>query len=427
MINLYKHQEEALEAVMGQPNCAFYLDMGLGKTFVGSEKMKEYGSNVNLVICQKSKVKDWVDHFRTYYHVDVYDLTKSNDFEEFTYVQHQPLREYGIPSVGIINYELAWRRKDLLKLTDFTLMLDESSIIQNRKTKQTKFVMDLKPSHVILLSGTPTAGKYENLWTQCHLLGWDISERLYQSQFVNWELVEFYGVKHRVVKKSDPYKNTDRLKSKLREHGAVFQKTEDVFDLPDQSFIPVDVKPPKQYKRFLKDGYVEIDGLELIGDTTLTKRLYTRQLCGMFNDNKESALIDLLNSTQDRVIIFYNFVGELESLKRVCGLLKRPYSQINGSVKDLYNYEHESDSVTLIQYQSGAMGLNLQKANKTIYYSLPERSDLFEQSKARTHRIGQNRPCFYYVMLSGIEYQIYDVLKERKDWTDELFIKAIGE
>lgn len=420
MINLYKHQEEALEAVKGQPNCAFYLDMGLGKTFVGSEKMKEYNKRVNLVICQKSKVNDWVQHFQEHYSMYVCNLTDKHGFDFY-------LKYCNFSRVGIINYELAWRRKDLLKLTDFTLMLDESSIIQNRKTKQTKFVMDLKPSHVILLSGTPTAGKYENLWTQCHLLGWDISERLYQSQFVNWELVEFYGVKHRVVKKSDPYKNTDRLKSKLREHGAVFQKTEDVFDLPDQSFISVDVKPPKQYKRFLKTGYVEVDGLELIGDTTLTKRLYTRQLCGMFNDNKESALIDLLNSTQDRVIIFYNFVGELESLKRACGLLKRPYSQINGSVKDLYNYEHESDSVTLIQYQSGAMGLNLQKANKTIYYSLPERSDLFEQSKARTHRIGQNRPCFYYVMLSGIEYQIYDVLKERKDWTDELFIKAIGE
>lgn len=30
----------------------------------------------------------------------------------------------------------------------------------------------MKPESVILLSGTPTAGKYEKLWSQVQLLGW---------------------------------------------------------------------------------------------------------------------------------------------------------------------------------------------------------------------------------------------------------------
>ena len=38
---------------------------------------------------------------------------------------------------------------------------------------------------------------------------------------------------------------------------------------------------------------------------------------------------------------------------------------------------------------AGAVGLNLQKSNKIIYFSLPLSSELFEQSKKRTHRIGQ--------------------------------------
>jgi SNF2 family DNA or RNA helicase len=81
--------------------------------------------------------------------------------------------------------------------------------------------------------------------------------------------------------------------------------------------------------------------------------------------------------------------------------------------------------VTFIQYPAGAMGLNLQKANKIIYFSLPERSDLFEQSKARIHRIGQNRPCFYWIMMCerSVEEDIHETLLERKDFTDELFIK----
>lgn len=85
--------------------------------------------------------------------------------------------------------------------------------------------------------------------------------------------------------------------------------------------------------------------------------------------DKISRLIDLVNSTSDRVIIFYNFNTELEALRKV--LFDRPISIVNGQIKDLKAYENNDNSVTLIQYQAGAMGLNLQKANRIIYFSLP--------------------------------------------------------
>ena len=69
------------------------------------------------------------------------------------------------------------------------------------------------------------------------------------------------------------------------------------------------------------------------------------------------------------------------------------------------------------------MGLNLQKANKIIYFSLPLQSELFEQSKKRIHRIGQVNKCIYYYLISNetIEEKIHQTLKERKDFTDILF------
>lgn len=39
MINLFQHQQQALDETEGKNRVAYYLDMGLGKTFVGSEKM----------------------------------------------------------------------------------------------------------------------------------------------------------------------------------------------------------------------------------------------------------------------------------------------------------------------------------------------------------------------------------------------------
>lgn len=419
MINLFPHQRSVLEATDGRNRVAYYLDMGLGKTFVGSEKMRELGAHVNLLVCQKSKIDDWIQHFKTHYpELSVVNLTVSkkaiSTITEWSFEMNV---------IGVINYELAWRRKELLELKDFTLMLDESSLIQNRKAKQSKFILKLNPANVILLSGTPCSGKYENLWTQIHLLGWEIKEPLYNKQYVNWKTIEAGEFKHKIVDKENPYKNVERLKSKLRQYGAVFMKTEECFELPEQNFIDVKVKSSKEYQRFMKHSIVTINDNELVGDTNLTKRLYARMIVSQFNPNKINAFKDLIESTNDRLIVFYNFTEELTQLVCIAEELNKPISIINGKTKDLSAYENEDNSITFVQYQAGAKGLNLQKSNKVIYFSPTEKCEDYMQSLKRVHRIGQNKPCFYYRLIASktIDELIYKAVEEGVDFTDELF------
>lgn len=414
-MELYPHQQEVLKQTDGLNKVAYYLDMGLGKTFVGSEKMIQLNKRVNLVICQKSKVNDWVEHFKAYYSDKYYwyNLTKKSDMESFiAQYNYTPCR-----MIGVINYELAFRRPELSKLKDFTLMLDESSLIQNECAKRSKFILKrLQPSNVILLSGTPTAGRYERLWSQMNLLGWNISKKMYYAQYVDMQISDDG---YPIIK---GYKNVDRLKRKMRDHGCVFMKSEEVLDLPTQNFIPVNIPESKEYKKFKKTGIIITKDYELVGDTTLTKLLYSRMLCGHYNADKIKAFKDLVESTDDRLIVFYNFNDELKELADITtGELNRPIAVINGEMKRLDNYEMLDNSVTFVQYQAGAMGLNLQKANKIIYFTPPLSSELFEQSKKRIHRIGQEQPCFYYQLKCGIEYRIYDTLEMRKDYTDALF------
>lgn len=419
-MKLYAHQEAALNRTVNMNRVAYFHDMGTGKTFTGSEKMIHLGSNLNLIVCQKSKVDDWRNHFADHYKYDIsaYDLTKKAQWNDFWENPCGFRRR-----VGIINYDLLWRKKELLNLKDFTLMLDESSLIQNRKSNRCKFILKMNPANVILLSGSPVGGKYENLWSQVHLLGWDISERTYNTHYVNWKKINIGGMIHKIVDKKDPYKNVDRLKQKMREHGCDFLKTEEVFDLPEQNFIHVNVPTTKEYRKFKKDKLVTVNGIEFVGDSILSDRLYQRQLCTAYNPNKIEAFKDLLESTQDRLIVFYQFNCELEALKAVCEWSQRPVAVVNGSVKDLTAYEEESNSVTLVQYQSGAMGLNLQKANKIIYFSLTESAEIWMQAHKRINRIGQNRPCFYYILKceNSIEELILDCLERGVDFTNELF------
>lgn len=430
---LYEHQKEALKITEGQNHVAYYHDMGLGKTFTGAEKLIQLKTDFNLVICQKSKISDWYEHFKTYYDVNPCDLTKvkAKDLHHFIEVS----KFVPVPSVYIINYELAFRRPELKNLENFTLMLDESSLIQNEQAKRSKFILSLNPSNVILLSGTPTGGKYENLWSQLHLLGWKIDKKMFYNHYVDYHWDDDEGYPIRII---DGYKNEERLKRKMRQYGCHFLKTDEVFDLPEQVHQTIKVDISKEYRTFRKDSIVSlVDYIgeecggeeeytrELVGDTVLTKMLYERQLCGQYNKDKLEAFKDLVESTNDRLIVFYNFNDELYQLSDLCepDILARPISIVNGNLKNLKNYDLHDNSITFIQYQAGAMGLNLQKANKIVYFTPPLSSELFEQSKKRIHRIGQDRTCFYYYLTckGSIEEKIYNTLAMRKDYTEALF------
>lgn len=415
--------------------------MGLGKTYTGSEKMMQLGSKINLVICQKSKISDWVEHFENNYPDDlILDLTdKKEGLIPFIDICTDSMMLKGCQNrqvVGVINYELAFRRPKLAKLENFTLMLDESSLIQNENSKRSKFILKkLHPANIVLLSGTPTGGKYERLWSQLSLLGWKISKKMFYDQYVRYHYDDVNGFPLMAI---DGYKNEERLKRKMREYGCNFLKTDEVFDLPEQVHQTIKVDTTKEYRKFRKDCIIGIspmrgammsatdpdyDGtIELVGDTTLTKMLYERQLCGQYNKAKLEAFRDLAESTNDRLIVFYNFNEELKQMIDVIDDYAS-VSVVNGSRKDLRDYEECDNSITFIQYQAGAMGLNLQKANKIVYFTPPLSSELFEQSKKRIHRIGQQKPCFYYYLTckGSIEEKIYRTLAMRRNYTEALF------
>lgn len=421
------HQEKVLNQTKDFNRVAYYLDMGLGKTFVGAEKVWELNNDVNLVICQKSKIDDWVQHFKDHYpDYEVFDLTHKSQAIAFrNRLDTKSVYNRDVQIIGVINYDLTFRRDWLLKINEFTMMLDESSLITNENAKRSKFILKMKPESVVLLSGTPTAGKYERLWSQVQLLGWNINKKTFWNSYVDTKWVENGdGFKQEVIV---GYKNVEHLKKKLAQYGAVFMKTSEVLDLPEQIEQKIMFKVTKEYKFFIKNSYLLIDDdTELVGDNNLTKTLYARQLCGQYHKEKLEGFRDLVQSTEDRLIVFYNFTAEYEAMKAIAEELERPVSVVRGGEDDRTAYEESDNSITFIQYQAGAMGGNFQKANKVIYFTLPlgkGSCDLWEQSKKRIHRIGQNNTCFYYYLLvkGSIEEKNLAALQEGKELTDELF------
>lgn len=428
MMKLFDFQQAVLDQTDGLNRVAYYLDMGLGKTFVGAEKAMSLNKDI-LVVCQKSKIDDWKEHFFKHY-IDktkcdesgawCYDLTSNTGMDMFFHSRYR-IR------IGVINYELAFRRPDLLKLKNFTLMLDESSLICNEHAKRSKFILKMKPQNVILLSGTPTSGKYEKLWSQCILLGWDINKQIFWNSYIVTEWKSYGGFLHQEI---TGYKNVDHLKKKLAEHGAVFLKTDEVMELPELVQQKIYVNPTSDYKKFMKNSYLMMkDGTELIGDNSLTKILYARKLCGEYNKEKLQAFNDLLNSTEGNLVVFYNFTSELDQLMQIAVDNGRHPGIVNGKQKD----KPEGHDILFVQYQAGAYGLNLQEfSNRIIYFTLPlgkGSCDMWEQSKKRIHRIGQKQTCFYYYLLvrNSVEMWNLQALQEGKDLTDKLFERMVQD
>lgn len=415
MIKLYPFQAKLLENTHNLNKVGYYLDMGLGKSFVGSIKLKQLDGSINLVVCPKSMVEMWQEHFTKYIDFEdfmVLDLTKTKNQEAFATSTDK--------RIGIINYDLIYRRKAIQAIKYDTVLLDESSIVQNRKTKRSKAILNLDHKNIILLSGTPCAGKYERLWSQLHLLGWDGDEQSYWQQYVRYHINTSMGFPLKIV---DGYKNVPRLKSQMRQLGCRFLKSDEVLDLPAQNFNDIKIEPTREYNKFRSYRIVTVDGTTLVGDTTLTKLLYERVLCGHYNKHKLTALRDLLQSTDDRVVVFYNYNDELKAIEDICLELDKPVSIVNGYSKDLSMYNEYNNSVTLIQYQAGAHGLNLQLANKMVYFTPPLSCELWMQSQKRINRLGQARPCFYYrLMVRGsVECKIYAALESGVDYTNALF------
>lgn len=414
-MKLYKYQSDILKSLKSYNKVALYMEAGTGKTATSSHKAVTYNVPI-IVVAPKAVCSQWVEHFHNVHSEwRVYDLQKPKQLKEFTIVKENK-------RVGIITYGLVWRRPELLKLNGYTLILDESHNICNSTSKQTKGVMKLHYDNLILLSGTPNGGAYEKLYTQMKMLGYKPNKKQFTDKYCNMFTMESGGVKFQVLSKKNPYKNLDELNKILRDElHCVFLKTNDVIELPEQRFIDVAVPVTKQYNAFMVNDYIDLGDMEYIAGCPTEKLLYSRYLCGADNQNKIDVLTTLLEGIEDRVIIFYNFNNEHDVLTKLCKKLKKKAFTCNGNVKQVDEFKQHDKSILLVQYQAGATGLNLQFCNKVVYFTPPLSSNLWEQSKARTWRVGQKLKCTYWILQSGIECDILNSLNKKQDYTLKLF------
>lgn len=117
-----------------------------------------------------------------------------------------------------------------------------------------------------------------------------------------------------------------------------------------------------------------------------------------------------------KMAIFYNFQKELDLLKSVFGNLTTDLNEFNTTNKHI-----------ALQQVAGSEGISLKAADVLIYYSFGYSGKNYVQSRDRMTTIDRKENNVYFVMQKGdINEKIYKVIKNKKKYSDKLFMKDYG-
>lgn len=200
-----------------------------------------------------------------------------------------------------------------------------------------------------------------------------------------------------------------------------------IIELPETVTLGERIKMPPKFEDMydkMKRTRVSPDG-ELLDSPS---KLFA-QLRQSLTPLRKDAIRSLIESTDEHIVLFYNFDNEREMILDILKTLeqKRVIYEQSGHASLLpprEDWDTMKPSVTLAQYQSASTAIELSYASVTIFVSPTYSYANFHQAKGRTHRPGQkNRTLFYLVSVNGsIDSDVWKALKHKMDFSETIWM-----
>jgi SNF2 family DNA or RNA helicase len=399
---LYEYQKKVIDEV--DSSWLFALDTGTGKTILSIHHyLKHYNGEPLLIVAPAQKVLEggWdreVQAVANYYGISI---------------------EYDVMSYGVLA-----KKWNLYK--GWFVIYDECHLIKNPTSQRGKAALMLTKTstNFSLLSATPSSNGWND--TINYMLMFNFYRN--KTQFIKEHAVhetKFFG--QRQIKVISDWKDQEKLKHLYQSISTKLSK-DDCLDLPPLVFEDISFKVSKEYETIRKKRVLETDGGPIAYDTVMKLqhglRFYTNQ------KDKLSYTEMLAESTTENIVVFYYYQAEKEELIKALGKSKKIY-EVSGKMNNLPKREIWSDlkdSVTLVQYQAGAAGIELQYCNLVIMYTPTFSFQDYDQSLGRAYRNGQTKKVtvYRYITKRSVEEHVYRSLAEKKDFTESLFKEYVG-
>jgi SNF2 family DNA or RNA helicase len=328
--------------------------------------------------------------------------------------------------LGVIENELK-NRPDI-----DTIILDELAVYRNGTSNRTKLARKVvaKMNWAWGMTGSPTPNAPTDAWGQASVLTPNTVPK-YFSRFR--EDVMFRITQFKWAAKEDAI---EKVYEALQP--AVRFTLDDVMELPElvERTIDIDMGPKqaKVYKQMEEHAFTAIANKEITAmnaGAVLSKLLqistgyvYTREgeTVSLDNDERLTALVDAVNSTDRKVIVFVPFVHALEGIaKRITaeGIDTRTVSGSTpkGERDNIFSLFQNTDKIRCICAHPQCMshGLTLTAADTIIWFAPTTNLETFEQANARIRRIGQkHKQQILMFQATKAERQMYARLRAKQ-------------
>jgi len=459
----YAHQLTALEKSWDKTEYGYFMEMGTGKSKVLVDNMAmlyDKGRiNGAVIVAPKGVYRNWFsqeipNHLASHIQPKMVLWTaltsKTKDKE------YQTLFETGHDlHILIINVEALSTKKGLdfaakfMRCHKTMLAIDESTTIKNPSAKRTKSILALgkEATYRRILTGSPVTKSPLDLYTQCgflnsYLLGYD-SFYAFRNRYANMIDRNFGG---RRVQLIGSYKRLDELADKLKGFSYRVLK-DDCLDLPDKVYIRREVdltdEQSKAYSTMKSAALAQLKGKMATAPHVLTQMMRLHQItCGhLRNDdgtiteiknNRLKELINLLEEVEGKVIIWANYVYDIENIVKVISdefgedSIVQYYGAIPAEQRQ-ENIKKFQDPDSKARFfignpQTGGYGITLTCANTVVYYSNGYDLEKRLQSEDRAHRIGQNKSVTYvdFIAPKTVDEKIVKALRKKMNIANEI-------
>lgn len=148
-----------------------------------------------------------------------------------------------------------------------------------------------------------------------------------------------------------------------------------------------------------------------------------RKFLSVSND-KILKFLDIIKK-HDKIIVFYNYIFELEIIKNSLDKENINYKEWNGQKHE--DIPKTNKWVYLVQYTAGAEGWNCVETNIILFYSLNYSYKIMEQAKGRIDRMNTKYLDLYYYMLVTNSYtdkHIRHIINTKQEFNLSNFYKG---